>query len=107
MHSRLILVPFAVLALACSGGSTGPHVGGPSVVSGDTNVTTFGFVAHSVVLDGQTYDFKVFVPANYNSVKKVPVVVFMHGGGDKGTDNEQQTKYGLGPIVRAQEATFP
>ena len=112
MHNRLVLVPFAALALACSDGGTGPNkflggTGGPTIISGDTNVSTLGFVSKSVVIDGTTYNYQVFVPASYNSVSKVPVVVFMHGGGEKGVDNDRQTRIGLGSIVRAQAATFP
>jgi predicted peptidase len=112
MHNRLVLVPLAALALACGDGGGGPtqsvNPGGENPgISGDTNVAQLGFVVKSVSVDGANYCYQVFVPANYNGVQKVPVVVFMHGGGEAGSDNDRQTRTGLGETVRAQASTFP
>jgi predicted peptidase len=113
MNYRLFFVPLAAFALACSGGE-GPTQsinpgggGGAGAVSGDTNVAQLGFVVKSVSVDGATYGYQVFVPANYNSVQKVPVVMYMHGGGENGSDNTSQVRIGLGETVKAQASTFP
>jgi len=119
MRSRL-LVTAVVLAGGVACGSDGvsnncvPSVTNPCTnpidttgTGGQTNVTT-GFVSKSVVDGGTTYNYKVFIPAGYNaSTTKVPVILFLHGSGEKGSDNVSQTNVGIGPVVKAQAATFP
>ncbi|MEO8562548.1 MAG: phospholipase [bacterium] len=92
----------ALVLAACGGGSEGVLT---TQISGGGEVTT-GFVSRTVSDGGATYGFKVFIPANYNSVSKVPVILFMHGSGEKGSDNVSQTNTGLGPVVKAN-ASFP
>lgn len=41
----------------------------------------------------------VLLPPNYSPAKKWPVVLFLHGAGERGSDNEKQMKVGLGPIA--------
>jgi len=107
------LISLLVLAVAgCSAASdvtgtstppvtiTPPPPGGPTVVKGAFNV-------RSTVDGGITYPYQVFVPAGYDATKKWPVILFMHGSGEKGSDNQAQIKVGLGPVVQAQAATFP
>jgi predicted peptidase len=117
MRSRLLGVTLALGAAACSGSDSSSvcvvSVTNPCTnpidttgTGGGTNVTT-GFVTKSVVVDGVTYGYQVFVPANYNSQAKVPVILFLHGSGEKGSDNVAQTNVGLGPVVKAQATTFP
>ncbi len=37
---------------------------------------------------------RILTPLNYNPAKKYPVVVFLHGAGERGSDNELQLKWG-------------
>jgi predicted peptidase len=53
-----------------------------------------------------TYNYKVWVPANYNSVSKVPVLLALHGSGGKGNDNVSQTTQGVGVVIRSNP-NFP
>jgi predicted peptidase len=57
--------------------------------------------------DGQTANYTVFVPHGYRPENPVPVIVFLHGAGEAGTDGRTTTQVGLGPGVRARETTFP
>ena len=113
MRSPLLLAACLSLAAAACGGSGVDCVSTPtSPCTGPdgtpTNVTV-GFVTKTVVDQGVTYGFQVFIPAGYNdvAVAKVPVILFMHGSAEKGSDNVKQTTVGLGPYVKARESTFP
>src|SRR5438034_8549900 len=57
--------------------------------------------------DGHAAKYSLFVPHGYSPEKPVPVILFLHGAGEAGNDDEKPTQVGLGPAVRAREATFP
>lgn len=66
-----------------------------------------GFVEREVVLAGRAHRYQVFVPAPSLVAGKPPVVLFLHGSGERGEDNQRQLSVGLGPYLRAHAARFP
>lgn len=66
-----------------------------------------GFVEREVAVDGRRHRYQVFVPAAGAARGKAPVVLFLHGSGERGNDNRSQLAVGLGPYVRAHAETFP
>ena len=60
--------------------------------------------------DGGTLGYRLLKPQNYDSTKKYPLVLVLHGSGERGVDNEAQLKYGaalfLKPAVREKFACF-
>jgi len=66
------------------------------------------FVQRAVKLDGRTAHYQVFVPRDAAATRgQLPVVLFLHGSGERGRDNRRQTQAGLGPYLRAHAADFP
>ena len=63
------------------------------------------FVARSIEVAGQRHDYQVFVPARLS--RKAPVVLFLHGSGERGSDNQAQLDAGLGPYLRRHMDDFP
>jgi len=57
------------------------------------------------VLRGRSY--QVFVPPSYVTSRPWPLIVFLHGVGENGTDGEKHLNVGLPRYVLANEATFP
>jgi len=53
-----------------------------------------------------SYRYKVFVPATWTSKKKWPVILFLHGAGERGDDNLAQTRIGIGPALERQKNTL-
>jgi predicted peptidase len=51
-----------------------------------------------VKIGDQTYGYRVYVPKNRNPKKNLPVMLFLHGNGVNGTDNERQVQ-GINEIV--------
>lgn len=66
-----------------------------------------GFLNRSVVVDGTAYHYQVYVPADWNSGKKWPVILFLHGAGERGDDGLAQTEVGIGAAVRLHSDRFP
>jgi predicted peptidase len=59
-----------------------------------------GFLNRSLTIGADTYRYQVFVPANYTRSQSWPVVLFLHGGGERGTDGLIQTEVGIGSAIR-------
>ncbi len=55
--------------------------------------------------------YVVFVPHAYaaaeSAEKRWPVIMFLHGAGERGDDGQKQVTVGLGPAIRRREAQFP
>ena len=66
-----------------------------------------GFLDRTVTIGAETYRFEVFVPANWDKHKKWPVVLFLHGAGERGDDGLLPTDVGIGHAIRQKPANWP
>lgn len=73
----------------------------PAVAGAET-----GFLHRTVRVDSTTYRYQVYVPASYSPSEKWPVVLFLHGSGERGSDGARQTHLGL-PARLRQMNDFP
>jgi predicted peptidase len=48
---------------------------------------------------GETLPYRLFIPPHYDQKKKYPLVVYLHGGGGRGNDNQKQIDGGNGYLV--------
>lgn len=46
------------------------------------------------VQDGDTLKYQIMYPAEYDSSKQYPLILFLHGAGERGNDNERQMHLG-------------
>ncbi len=93
MRALLAMLSLSLLALAA----------GP--VLAHTRDT--GFLDRSVVVDGVRYRYQVYVPVDYTVTKPWPVVLFLHGSGERGTDGSAQAQTGIGSAIRSDRKRFP
>ncbi|MEQ1861335.1 MAG: GDSL-type esterase/lipase family protein [Chthoniobacteraceae bacterium] len=60
--------------------------------------------------DGAKLPYRLLVPANYDKAKQYPLVVFLHGAGERGDDNVAQLRHGAPlfakPEVREKYPAF-
>jgi len=57
---------------------------------------------------GQSLSYQILYPANYNPSTKYPVVLVLHGAGERGDDNVAQMKYGTQVFLNPEnQAKFP
>lgn len=66
-----------------------------------------GFLNRTVTVASETYRYQVYVPANYSAGKLWPVVLFLHGAGERGDDGLAQTQTGIGTAIRKNASRFP
>ena len=66
-----------------------------------------GFIDRVYQDDQGEHKYVVFVPDDYTPEKKWPIIMFLHGAGERGTDGRSQSTIGLGPMVKARAKTFP
>jgi predicted peptidase len=47
----------------------------------------------------ETLLYRLFIPAHYDTTKKYPLVLYLHGGGGRGNDNRKQIDGGNGYLI--------
>lgn len=57
--------------------------------------------------DGKPHPFVIFVPTKFEPGTKPPVMLFLHGSGERGNNNIDQIMVGLAPAIWKRKATFP
>ena len=57
------------------------------------------FQSRTLTMDGKTFQYRVFVPTGWSGKQKSPVILFLHGAGERGDDNLAQTRIGIGPAI--------
>jgi predicted peptidase len=104
LHTQLALATLALAVIACRA----PVNTAPAPDLAPTTSTppeSRGFVSREVMVDGATYRYRVFAPTDRRG--PLPVVLFLHGSGERGSDGALQTFVGLGPAVKARDGGFP
>ena len=66
-----------------------------------------GFLDRTVAVAGTEYKFQVFVPEDWTAKKKWPVILFLHGAGERGDDGLIQTEVGIGTAIRRYRSRVP
>ncbi|MFT3682203.1 MAG: alpha/beta hydrolase-fold protein [Ferruginibacter sp.] len=52
------------------------------------------------IKDNDTLPYRLLLPLNYDASKKYPLILFLHGAGERGSDNELQLVHGSGLFLR-------
>ncbi len=67
-----------------------------------------GFLRRSVTLRLTTIDYRVYIPAGYDPAKKYLVILYLHGRGPRGNDNEKQIGGAhLGSVIQLFDMKHP
>src|SRR5437667_2706635 len=74
---------------------------------GGTTPATNGFVARTTTVDGTLYRYQVFVPRRTDRGARPPIILSLHGAGERGMAAHLRTMVGLGPVVRGRADSFP
>ena len=52
--------------------------------------------------DGKVLNYRLLKPTPYNADRQYPMVIFLHGAGERGADNTAQLKHGMKEFCKAQ-----
>ncbi len=95
-----LLFSGSLLAAKPPAGKSKPHVEPPQET---------GFLNRKVELHGQTYRFQVYLPEDFrrDDHKDWPIILFLHGRGERGAEGMWQTQIGLPLEVRDHPERWP
>lgn len=67
----------------------------PFCVSAGNNL----YEKREFIYKGDTLKYRVLFPENYDTTRKYPMVMFLHGMGERGSDNESQLLHGASLFI--------
>jgi pimeloyl-ACP methyl ester carboxylesterase len=79
----------------------------PLPIPRDDDAATPGFHRRSVKTGASERPYTVSLPQGYDGRKAFPVVLFLHGSGERGDDGIRGAQVGLGAIIAKQPDDFP
>jgi len=65
------------------------------------------FATRTVTTATDTFGYQVFVPAHWNGRRPIATILFLHGSGERGSDNRAQTKNGIRLLIAQDPGGFP
>src|SRR5262249_61136399 len=92
MRSFSQLIPLTALILA---------------MTSSARATETGFLNRTVKIGADTYRYQVYVPRDWDKKQKWPIILFLHGAGERGDDGIVQTEVGIGGGVRRCRDPLP
>jgi predicted peptidase len=66
-----------------------------------------GYICKAIDLDGRKLPCLIFVPPEYTQQRAWPVILFLHGSGERGGDGFIHMDVGIGPALRKQRQQIP
>jgi predicted peptidase len=73
----------------------------------ETDPASLSFAERSVTTPDGTYKYLIYAAPKLDRRKKTPVIVFLHGSGERGSDNAAQTKNGVRLLIAPNADRFP
>lgn len=71
------------------------------------SLVTTGFLDRSVVVNGHAYPYVVYVPPTFDAARAWPVILMLHGAGERGSDGVRQLQIGVAAAIRATPERIP
>lgn len=65
-----------------------------------STTTVTGFLDRTTHIAGVSYPYQLYIPRSYDPQHPAPVILFLHGAGERGSDGLLQTEVGLGTALR-------
>jgi predicted peptidase len=65
-----------------------------------------GFLDRTTTIQAVQYKYQVFVPDDWTPQRKWPVILALHGAGERGNDGLLQTDVGIGTAIRSNRSAM-
>lgn len=66
-----------------------------------------GFLDRTIVVSGIPHRYVVYLPENWSKDEKWPVILFLHGSGERGSEGLDETQIGLPAAIRLHPERWP
>ena len=66
-----------------------------------------GFLNRTITVNGTQHKYEVYVPEGWSEHQRWPVILFLHGSGERGIDGMDQTQIGLPAAIRSHPERWP
>jgi len=107
IRSLVLLITFSALGLVSASAYTYPTVNGTNFLYGNTGTIAVGQSTYGAVPNKTGMPYRYFIPAGYTTATKYPVVIFLHGLGEAGTNNEDQLGSGANGAMSLISSASP
>lgn len=79
------------------------------LIAGSVHAQDFSLYQKKWLIEGNdTLPYRLLLPLNYNSSKAYPLILFLHGAGERGSDNEKQLVHGAKLFLKDEvRSNFP
>ncbi|HEX7190024.1 MAG TPA: phospholipase, partial [Thermoanaerobaculia bacterium] len=64
------------------------------------------FLERKVAIEGRVYRYRVWLPPHYTRLRRWPVILFLHGSGERGDDNIRQLTVGLPALIARDPSLY-
>jgi predicted peptidase len=103
-----LLLSAVVAMLSLGSGRTGDTTGlVDSPAEAERAKPATGFLYKTVKFNGEIYAYCVYVPPEYTDERAWPLILFLHGSGERGNDGFLQTEVGIGRAIRRNHQLCP
>ena len=65
-----------------------------------------GFIDRTITIQDVNFKYQVFVPEDWTPHQKWPVILALHGAGERGEDGLLQTDVGIGTAIRSNRGVI-
>jgi predicted esterase len=102
-------VAIALVLACCAVPATAANSGAKTPPTRPEPLQETGFLNRRIELHGVTYRFQVYLPEEWrrDDHKQWPIILFLHGRGERGTEGMWQTQIGLPQAVRDHPDRWP
>jgi predicted peptidase len=108
-HRRVLLLPLLLFFLCVIFSAPPAHAGDSKKQQKNLPPQETGFLNRSLMLHGVNYKYQVYLPAEWrrDDGKQWPIILFLHGRGERGSEGMWQTQIGLPMQVRDHPERWP
>lgn len=107
MHPRAVLAFCLISLLPAYAAPRRPDVPGAFAARARGATQDTGFLNRTIDVNGASHRYVVYLPQNWSPNQLWPVILFLHGSGERGSEGMDQTQIGLPQAIRVHPERWP